>query len=112
MQVILARLAPGHRRASPSQQRPAGRRDPLVASGREVRDGFPQPGHRIAPAVGEGRLGHEAPRVMPVPGHERPHLRVRGGECGFGFPAAARTSSDDGVGVTEQSRNDAVPGRV
>ena len=112
MQVIVSRLAPGHRGTGAAQQRPAGRRDPLVAAGREVCGGFPQPGHRLAPAVGEGRLGHEAARVMPVPGNERPHLRVRGGERGFSFPAAARTSSDDGVGVAEQGRNDAVPGRA
>src|SRR6185437_4508262 len=45
-----------HRRADPAQQGPAGGRDPVVSARGEVRGGFPQPGDRLAPAVGQRRL--------------------------------------------------------
>ena len=72
------------RRPGPAQQFPAGGRHPVIAARGEETGCLAQPGSRLTPAIGEGRLGGHPPGVVPVPGHQRAHLRVRRGERGRG----------------------------
>ena len=81
---------PRHRRPGPAQQPAAGGRHPLVAARGEVGRGLAQPPDRVTPAVGERRLGGDPAGVLPVPGHQRSHLRVRGGERRVGATGSPR----------------------